>query len=234
MQKGRIIRGDSPQNLKLPRVGLIKTGIMNGKYPKSLDYFIATGKYKTIFEDYYPGKPKTVQIVFWEDDPESMCDERYEYRTSSGRLFAFGNGHTFSVWSEKKGTYVILNTDDRPFLMEEVDKKANNGKGWEIILTIRFILPKIKTIAGYWQYTTKGSKSTIPAIRDTFDAMLQSRGSIRGVIFDLNVEFAKSQKPGVNSRYPVVSLIPNQSKENVEIVKGNMLEFKPNNIIKNG
>jgi hypothetical protein len=228
MAKGRIIRPEPVSSFKLPRVGMIKTGFKDDKgNPRSCDYFIPTGKYKDLFSNVYPGQPKTVQIVFWDDNIGEMCNERYEYRDKQGKLFASGDGENFEVWSPKIEKYVSYTTAEHPDLMKGIHDKQQNGKGWEVILTLRFILPAVKDIAGFWEYSTKGEASTIPAIRDTFDAMLQARGSIKGVIFDLNVEFAKSQKPGIKSRYPVVSLIPNQSPKNLEAVKGSIL--LPNN-----
>lgn len=228
MAKGRIKRPEQIGGFKLPRVGLIKTGYKNDKgQPRSCDYFLATGKYASMFNAAYPNEPNTIQIVFWEDNPASMCEERYEYRDKQGKLYARGDGETFEVWNTKAQKYEEYSTEEHPEIMQKVDDKVRNGKGWEVTLSLRFIMPKIKDIAGYWEYSTKGVASTIPAIRDTFDAMLQSRGSVRGVIFDLNVVFAKSQKPGVASRYPVVSLVPNQSKENIEAVKGTMLQVPP-------
>jgi hypothetical protein len=44
--------------------------------------------------------------------------------------------------------------------------------------------------------------------------MLAERGFCKGIIFDLNVQFA-TQKPGDRSRFPVVSLVPNESADNV-------------------
>lgn len=226
MGKGRIIRPEG-QALKLPRVGMIKTGFKNEKgYPQSTDYFLATGKYKSLFEYAYPGKPQTIHIVFWDDDVSTMCEERFEYRDKDGRLYAFGNGEEFDVWDVNKKKYLKYSSSEHPDIMDKIHSKVNY-KGWSVTLTIRFILPKVKEIAGHWQFTTKGEASSIPSIRDTFDAMLNSRGSIRGVIFDLNVKFAKSNKPGVNSRYPVVNLVPNQSQENIEIVKGSMMGVSP-------
>ena len=66
--------------------------------------------------------------------------------------------------------------------------------------------------------------STIPNIRDTFDAILQEKGFIKGIIFDMNVQFAVSQKPGDRSRYPVVTIVPNESEGNLFAVKE---AFKP-------
>lgn len=230
MAKGRIKRPEkaAEQSFKLPRVGQIKTGFKNASnYPQSCDYFIPAGKYAGLFKQAYGDKPDTVQIVFWEDTPETMCNERYELRDKDGKLYARGDGEDFEIWSVADAEYKNYSVTEYPDLMERTKKKV--GKEWEVILTLRFILPKVKDIAGYWEYSTKGEASTIPAIRDTFDIMMQSRGSVRGVIFDLTVKFAKSQKPGVKSRYPVVSLVPNQSKENVEAVKGAMYVV-PNDI----
>ena len=99
-------------------------------------------------------------------------------------------------------------------------------KGWEISLILRFIIPKIRGIAGYWQFSTKGDASTIPQVRNIFDTMLERRGSVQGMIFDLNVKFAKSNKPGITSKYPVVSLVPNHSEENIAMVKGGIMDFQ--------
>ena len=233
MAKGRIKRPEKVEAFKMPRVGMIKTGYKDERgYPRSCDHFLASGKYKALFDNAYPNKPNTLQIVFWEDNYETMCNERYEYRDNEGKLFASGDGEEFDVWNGEK--YVQYLISDHPNLMEDLHKKQRNKKGWEVILTLRFFLPKVKDIAGYWEYSTKGEASTIPAIRDTFDLMMESRGSVRGVIFDLNVIFAKSQKPGVKSRYPVVSLIPNQSKDNIEAVKGAMLNVSQTPLLGDG
>lgn len=73
----------------------------------------------------------------------------------------------------------------------------------------------VRGVAGVWQFATKGTASTIPQIRETFDGMLEERGFCKGIIFDLNVQFATTQKPGDRSRFPVVSLVPNESADNV-------------------
>lgn len=226
MAKGRIKRPEENHVYKLPRIGKVKTGYKDERnYPKSTDYFLATGKYQSLFDKYYPNKPQTIQVVFWDDNPELMCEERYEYRDSKGKLYASGDGETFNVWNSSKEKYEEYTTNEHPDIMEKVHQKVNY-KDWSITLTLRFLLPKIKDIVGYWEYSTKGVASTIPAIRDTFDAMLNARGSIRGVIFDLNVQFAKSNKPGITSRYPVVTLVPNQSESNIESLKGSMMNIE--------
>lgn len=101
--------------------------------------------------------------------------------------------------------------------MQDLEKRSGSKKGWEIILTMRFVLPKIPKILGYFEYNTRAAASTIPNIRETFDAILEQRQSVLGMVFDLNVSFAKSQKPGKANKYPVVNLVANHSDNNLQM-----------------
>lgn len=221
------------QRVVLPRVGFIKVGYKekaaNGKeYPKSVNYFIPTGKYAGLFTKAYGEKPQTIQIVFPDDAPEKVCNEMYEYRDDDGRRIAYGDGETFFVWNGKQ--YCQYSTKDYPNLMAGVAKKhpnravLNGGDGWIVTLTVTFIVPLVRGVGGVWQFTTKGTASTIPNIRDTFDAILEEKKFVKGIIFDMNVQFATTQKPGDRSRYPVVTIVPNESEGNLFAVKE---AFKP-------
>lgn len=223
--KGRISRPDREINrVVLPRVGFIKVGMKNAKgYPQSVDYFVPSGKYAGLFTQAYGDRPQTIQIVFLDDDAEKVCREEYQYRDDAGKLIAWGDGETFNVWDGQK--YNELSVKDYPKLMQGVARKYPNrivragGDGWQVTLTLTFIIPLVRGVAGVWQFVTKGAASSIPCIRDTFDAMLSERGFVKGIIWDMNVQFAKSQKPGETSRYPVVSIVPNESEGNVAKVK---------------
>ena len=129
-----------------------------------------------------------------------------------------GDGETFKVWSDKTKAYITLSTEQYPNLMEMIAGKYPKCE-WKITLTLNFIIPKVRGIMGLWSFSTKGSASTIPQVRDTFDAMLEQNGHASGVIFDLSVKMHKSNKPNDSSRYPVVSLVPNESEENLRMVK---------------
>lgn len=222
--KGRIKRIIESDRLVLPRIGKIKVGFKNGNgYPSSVDYFIPTGRYANLFTQVYGDKPQTIQIIFPADQAEKVCIEMYEYRDDSGQRIAYGDGETFNVWDGKK--YEELSINDYPNIMQSVSKRYPNklakstGDGWVITLTLNFIVPMVRGVAGIWTFETKGNASTIPNIRDTFDGMLQERGFIKGIVFDLNVQFAKTQKPGDKSRFPVVSLVPNESEDNILKIK---------------
>ena len=157
---------------------------------------------------------QTIQIIFPDDCPEKVCNEMYEYRDDDGRRIAYGDGETFFVWNGKQ--YAQYSTKDYPNLMAGVTEKhpnravKNGGDGWIVTLTVTFIIPLVRGVGGVWQFTTKGTASTIP--------------NIRGIIFDMNVQFAVSQKPGDRSRYPVVTIVPNESEGNLFAVKE---AFKP-------
>lgn len=232
--KGRITRAaNDVRRVVLPRVGFVKVGLKeigrNGKeYPRSVDYFIPTGKYAGLFTQAYGERPQTIQIVFPDDDPAKVCNEMYEYRDDAGRLIAYGDGETFNVWDGRQ--YCQYSTKEHPNIMAGVASKHQNrlvrsgGDGWVVTLTMTFIIPMVRGIAGVWQFVTKGSASTIPNIRDTFDAMLQERGFVKGIIWDMSVRFAVSQKPGNRSCYPVVTIVPNESEGNLRKIKD---AFKP-------
>lgn len=223
--KGRIKRPEGQNTrLILPRVGFVKIGMKNERgLPQSVDYFIPVGKYANLFTQAYGEKPQTIQIVFPDDDPEKVCNERYEYRDDDGRLIAEGNGEIFKVWDGQK--YEELTIEQYPNLMGGISKRYPNRAvkkgldGWKATLTLTFIVPLVRGVAGVWQFTTNGSASTIPAIRETFDGMFTERGFCKGIIFDLNVQYATTQKPGDKSKFPVVSLVPNESADNVLKIK---------------
>ena len=203
---------------------IIKIGLKNEHgYPQSVDYFIPAGKYASLFTKSYGDKPNTIQIIFPDDDPQKVCCEQYEYRDDDGRLIAQGDGKTFKVWDG--GKYEELTIKEYPNLMMSINNRypnrlfRSNGDGWRIRLTLNFIIPLVRGVAGIWMFETNGNLSTIPQIRDVFDTMLQERGFCKGIIFDLSVQFATSQKPGSKSKYPVVSLIPNESSENLHKIK---------------
>lgn len=232
MVSGRI-KKQIPKTNKLifPRIGSICVGLKNDKgLPQSVDYFIARGKYAGLFHKVYGDRPQTIQIIFPDDEAQNVCNESYEYRNDAGERVAYGDGETFHVWDGMQ--YTALNVNEYPNLMGNVSKKYPNRRtrrgdnGWDITLTMTFIIPLIKGVAGVWTFVTKGAASTIPNIRDIFDAVLYERGFVRGIIWDMNVQFCISQKPDTHSRYPVVSIVPNESDENIQKIKESYKPFK--------
>lgn len=218
---GRIMRAEQVNRLALPRIGKIKIGMKatnkyGKEYPTSVDYFIPSGKYAGLFTQAYGEKPNTIQIVFPDDDPMKVCNEHYEYRNDKGDLIATGDGEVFKVWNGRE--YAEFSVAEYPNIMDGVHVKNQSKSGWRVRLTMNFLIPLVRGVAGVWTFETNGEASSIPNLRDTFDAMMENRGSCKGVIFDLNVKFAQSQKPDNNSRYPVVSLVPNESADNLRKV----------------
>ena len=219
MATGRIYRPEQGAGiLELPEIGRLHIGKkqmgQNGKeYPVSVDYFIPAGKYAGMFTQALGEKPQTIQVIFPDDSPEKVCNERYEYRDDKGALVARGDGRTFEIWDGKR--YVPYSVDAYPDIMDQIAKNNPTKRGadnWDIVLTLRFIVPAVRGIVGVWQFSTKGRASSIKNIRESFDGVQMMRGTVTQTVFDLSVQFAKSNKPNTNSRYPVVSLVANDSR----------------------
>lgn len=217
---GRIYRPEQGAAgiLELPEIGRLHIGkkqvSQNGKeYPVSVDYFIPSGKYAGLFTTALGEKPATIQVVFPSDDAEKVCNERYEYRDDKGALVAKGDGRIFEIWDGKK--YASYSVENYPDIWEQIIRNNPTKRGaenWDIVLTLRFIVPAVRGIVGVWQFSTKGRASSVKNIRESFDSVQMMRGTVTGTVFDLSVQFAKSNKPGVNSRYPVVSLVANDNR----------------------
>ena len=151
--------------------------------------------------------------MFPSDDAAKVCNERYEYRDEKGALVARGDGRTFEIWDGQK--YAPYSVDAYPDIMQQVCKNVPTKRGtdnWDIVLTLRFIVPAVRGVVGVWQFSTKGRASSIKNIRESFDGVQMMRGTVTQTVFDLSVQFAKSNKPGVSSRYPVVSLVANDNR----------------------
>lgn len=216
---GRIYRPEQGASiLELPEIGRLHIGkkerSQSGKeYPVSVDYFIPSGKYAGMFTDALGDKPQTIQVIFPSDDAAKVCNERYEYRDSAGALVARGDGRTFEIWDGKR--YAPYSVAEYPDICDQITQRNPTRRGaenWDIVLTLRFIIPAVRGIVGVWQFSTKGRASSVKNIRESFDGVQRMRGTVTGTVFDLSVQFAKSNKPGVNSRYPVVSLVANDSR----------------------
>lgn len=213
--EGRIYRPEQGEAmLELPEVGRLHIGMKNEKgYPMSIDWFRPTGKYAAMFTQALGEKPQMLQIIFPDDNPQRVCNERYEYRDDKGALVARGDGRNFEVWNGKK--YVACSIEQYPDLMNQIAAKFPTKKGvenWSAVLTLRFIVPAVRGVVGVWQFTTKGAASSIKNIRESFDGVQLMRGTVTQTVFDLSVQFAKSNKPDTNSRYPVVSLVANDTR----------------------
>lgn len=228
MGNGRIIRPEQGETmLELPEIGRLHIGIKNEKgYPQSIDWFRATGKYAALFTKALGDKPNTIQIMFYSDEATKVCNERYEYRDNAGALVAYGDGETFNVWDGK--IYKPYYIKDFPDLMNQIAAKNPTKRGndnWDIVLTMRFIIPAVNGVVGAWGFTTKGKASSIRNIRDSFDSVQMMRGTVVTSVFDLSVQFHKSNKPNDSSRYPVLSLVANDNR--IEDVR-QMIQQKEN------
>lgn len=207
-QTGRIAqRKTNVSASTLPEVGKIKIGEKHPEkgYPMSLDYFRATGNYAAEFYKTYGDKPTKITVAFISDDLSEVCNERYEC-WDKGKRWGWGDGEDFEVWNGEK--YVPVKKGD-PLL---------NGKKWELMLTLRFVLLEMRGVLGYWTFQTKGKETTIPSVVKSFDFVRERANTIVGFPFNLIVEKRKGYNPGEARNYPTVSLVPNFSEASMELV----------------
>lgn len=215
------------QPIKLPEIGKIKVGekVKNGEneYPRSLDYFKPTGDYAPLFWEQYGERPNLIEIVFPSDNARECCFERYELRGKDGRKWAEGDGETFTAYSKKSDKYVTITKTEFPDLMAQLGQQS--GGEWRSVLTLRFILLKIRTVMGVWSLSTHAEASSIPEIISAFDNVYEMAGKVAGVPFDLSVQKVTSQKPGSKSTFPVIKLVANLGVSQLQMVR-NLIEQK--------
>jgi len=227
---GRISqRKNQPAGSTLPEIGKIKVGMKvenssGTSYPKSIDYFRATGNFAAEFQKIYGAKPNKISVAFVSNDLSEVCNERYEC-WEKGKRWGYGDGTTFTIWNNKDGVYVHDIPADSPIV---------KGLKWDIMLTLRFVLLDMKGILGHWSFTTKGKASTIPSVVKAFDFVRERAGTIAGFPFTLMVEMKTGYNPGDAKKYPVVTLVPNFSETAIEQVNsyleqgGNMNKITTN------
>lgn len=199
----------------LPLIGRLKIGMKvaneSGKeYPTSLDYFRATGKYADVFDKHFGEKCSRIGIVFITDDVTEACNQYYA-AWDKGKLWGKGDGVTFSVWDEVAKAYV----EDVP----KDDPRVKAIKTWAEYVDLNFVIPSLNSVLGYWKFTTKGGKTSIPSIVKSFDFIKERAGTVIGFPFDLMVEKQKGYNPGAARNYPVVQLIANRGEENISAIK---------------
>ena len=216
---GRIYRPEQGAAiLELPEIGRLHIGKkqmgQNGReYPVSVDYFIPAGKYAGMFTQALGEKPQTIQVIFPDDDPAKVCNERFVYRDDKGALVARGDGRIFEIWDGKK--YAPYSVENYPDIWDQIIRNNPTKRGadnWDVELTLRFIVPAIRGVVGVWVLNTKGRASSVKNLRDSFDSVQAMRGTVTTSVFDLSVHFHKSNKPNQNSRYPVLELVCNDNR----------------------
>lgn len=197
---GRIKTTVAKSGMALPEGGRIKIGmIAPGKnYPMSIDYFRATGTFAEQFHKVMGAKPDKLTIVFISDTLADSCNEEYAC-WEKGKRWGWGDGETYTVWDSKLKEYV----PNVP-----ADDERVTSKKWDVMLTMRFVIPELKGILAHWVFATKGAKTTIPSLVKSFDFVKDRVGTIIGVPFELVVEKVKGYSPTDPKQYSRVKLVP--------------------------
>lgn len=212
-------RQQAVQEIGRIRAGIKKKSDKGIEYPQSTDYFVATGNYAGEFQKLYSDQPRQLEIMFFSDKEADSCDERLEIRNKSGQLYTYGDGETFYIYNSKTERYSnIRYRANDPQIMDKIQAHLHTGLTdsqkkavkWDHVLYLRFFIANFP-ILGYWQFATKGTNTSIPAIREVFDKFKESAGSVQGVSFLLTITKSKSNKPDSRDQYPIVKLVPKVS-----------------------
>lgn len=229
---GRLSKNAVSKVTKLPEIGKIKIGEKKStgdkEYPVSLDYFRPTGRFENQFTEIIGAKPHEINIAFISDDLSEVCNQRYECWEGGRKWGESEDGYTYIIWDPNAGDLIKVKGSTEPkrkgsyiTLVADTDENQRRIKAigkWDEILTLRFVLLKLKGILGYWRFDTKAKTVSIPQIIESFDYVRERAGTIVGFPFSLTVEKVTSRNPGETRNYPVVKLVPNFSDESMLLV----------------
>lgn len=240
--KARLQKDQGHQRMPVPNIGMIKIGERNDKgFPVSLDYFKPTSShqhYVDVFHQILGERPTSLNIVFVSDSPGDSCRELLELRDASGKVFAKSDGIDFDIaengeYKRYRPEYYLQKHGSKDLFMEKILAASVSKKGWVRQLTLKFIITDIKSVLGTWTLTTYADKSSIDQIISTFDQMLENAGKVAMIPFDLTVRKVTSDVSGSNRKYPVLTLVPNISAENIHRIKdmGNINGMITNQLI---
>lgn len=205
----------------LNEIGRISIGELvatdkGGMRPAAIDYFRIRTNHKMVEKsiyDEYGQKPNVLPIFFNTSDFNNHCFEQLVLRDSAGKKFAYSDGETFFCWNKKTSSYVERHIDNDPEIAAKILKLCRESSNkpaavdWAHEMTLRFCIRNVGAL-GYWQFTSKGAKTTIPALRSVIDQCFQVFGFFEFLPFNMSVSIAQGNKPGENRKYPVVNITP--------------------------
>ena len=195
---------DKPQAVRFPRLGKIKVGIKSDKgYPQSVDYFVPTGNYAEEVNKLYGEKPTKIKVVFPFDDVEKNMNEFYRQYKSSG-LFRICDGFNCNKAS-----------DEGEF--HEVPCEKESGCECNASMNLQFIIMGLPVV-GVWAFDSASYYSRMN-VRSSLQMTIALGGKLQGVPFWMTVEMQESSGSGNKNRFPVISLAPAVTAEDMIQIK---------------
>lgn len=230
--------GDGEVKIALNEIGRIRTGIKaknsSGKeYPKAIDYFKIDSIYKDsilkVLEIEKEEDLKQLDICFFSEDTDRVCNEEHELRDGSGARVLYGDGEAYHHWNAETNQWDTYDATD-PAQKEYIDTLeqfyiGKGSKGIQSALTIKFLIIKFQEVLGYFQYYTKASKASIDNIIGPFDLVKKSAGMVSMIPFRLSISMHTSQLAHnidgkqVKPKYPVVRMDPMIGQESTNQIR---------------
>jgi hypothetical protein len=225
---GRIqLPGKRNGQRRISLIGKIKIGgkalsKKTGKeYPVSYDYFVADGPFKPRFDKVHGENPNEIMVAFLSNDVSQVCSEKIEFR-QNGKLVAYGDGKTYYAYNPQESKYMPLKGDPT-----ELHQMLWSKYECKVSLSIKFIIPKINDVFGFWELTTRSDYETyidnrttsVENIKAAFDNVMDAVGTVVNVPFILFVNKHKSNDPGETRTYPVLNMACSIAKDDLIDVK---------------
>lgn len=208
-----MIKNKSMDARQYPRCGKLKIGEPKGQNSpgRSIDYFRPTGRYAAMFTKILGDKPNEIEIVF-PPAPNGDINQiiNHFYRSYKGsKLYCIGDGETANR-SDGKG-----NMEPREC---PCDFLNNEKKQCSERLKLVFMIPKIP-IVGVWEFETGSTHTRINAFSG-IDITRAFAGNVAGIPMTMRVEFQTGAVSGSQNKFPVVTIVPNASTEQLLQLSG--------------
>jgi hypothetical protein len=216
------------QNVFPPIAGKLKVGEKvptknGGQRPKGLDYFIVKFDQpifqNTIGNAFNDAKLSSIPIRFLTNEQSFNIINRLEIRDSAGKLYAYTDlEKIFVANTELKGDAYLDVTEKvlkkynsieeaLPDVCAKVSTEKYSAEARECLI-LRFAFANTGTdMQACLELRTHASKSSIEGIVAAYQ-QAEKESDIKECIFVLSVKMHTSNRSGVASTYPVISMLP--------------------------
>ena len=216
---------------KIPRIGKIHLGVKtegkNNKssYPTAVDYFVVKEEKNTpaaavdAFKKVYGDKPKEIDIMFPNEDIDSIFPQALKMYKQSG-LYCIGDGEKARRAGDD-GILADCNCDP-----EKCQFKSKNQ--CKEIGNLKVILPRVAGL-GIWQIDTS-SYHSIVSINSAIDFLKQQFGRISGIPLKLTLVPQEVKGGGVKKTVFVLSIKSDESLEKIKLHPMRQMHIAENDI----
>ncbi len=203
----RILNSGYSQNRRLPRLGKIRLGlkIQNGQgkqYPTETEYYVCPDEVKSV----YGAEPTELDVMFPNDDLETLFTQKYAMYGSGSGLKCHGNGEQAERYDEKANAWKPCQCPC-PFLRSDSNPTGPCDEQSQLMV----MLPKV-SVGGCYQITTRSYHSTV-AVNSALDFIRGVAGRISFLPLILRRVPQEITHHGVKRTHYILNLVPGPNFE---------------------